>query len=156
MIWRQLAWALCIIPFWQTLLVRYTCTIDFSTQGRNLMYHSIWPTILGRHTCTIELVTLGRGLMYHSNLANDLRQPCLYKWFELTRQELNVSFLSDQTSQAELLVQDLITLGTLELIISFHFVQCPYVDIHVQVIRSHLAGSLIISFWAMLFALGRN
>jgi hypothetical protein len=43
--------------------------------------------------------------MYHSILNYAFRQTYLHKLFDHTWQELNVSFLSDQCSQADLLVQ---------------------------------------------------
>jgi hypothetical protein len=119
-IWPQLTGSKCIILFWPMLLGRHTCTGDSITLGRNVRYHctrshlaltkfilSIWPMILGinlagtlwiillgRYSCTIDLITPGRNLMCHCILTNALRHSYLYKWFDYTWQETNVSLHS--------------------------------------------------------------
>ena len=82
-----------------------------------------WPMSLSRHTWTCDLITLGRNLIFHCNMTNAVRQTYLYKWFNLTWQDLNVSLHSDHSS---------------------------YADILLDLIRSHLAGTTyIIPFWPM-------
>ena len=63
--------------------------------GMNLLNHSILTYDLRQSS---NLVTHGRNLMYHSILAYAIRRTNLYMSFDLTWQELNLSFHSDLCS----------------------------------------------------------
>jgi hypothetical protein len=108
-----------IILFWPTILGRYTFTSELITLGRNIWIILFWHMILGRHTWTSDfshkegtkciipfwpifyrqtylykLTTRGRKQMYHSMQIYAVCLTYLYKWFDHTRQELNISFFS--------------------------------------------------------------
>ena len=66
-----------------------------------------WPTLIDRYTCTSILITLIRNLIYNSFLIYALRQTYLFKWFYYTWQELMYHFnqtnaLSRHTSASDL------------------------------------------------------
>jgi len=82
-----------------------SCTNELITLGRNFQIFLFWPMILGRHTCKSELLTYGRNLMYHSILTNVFTQTYLYKLFNYTWQESNVSFNAYQCSLIDILVR---------------------------------------------------
>ena len=112
----------------------YTC--DLITLGRKLIYHStltsalkhnILVKVIGlqfawklmylcihhcRHTCASDLITLGNNVICLSILTYALRQTYLYKLFDHTWQEMNLSFHSDQCSLAQhTCASDSITIG---------------------------------------------
>jgi hypothetical protein len=119
-IWPQLAGSKCFIPFWPELLGRQSCTRSQLAGTYFILPFS--SMLIGRHTCTSDMNKLGRNLMDHS-----LRQTYLYKWFDPTWQEHNVSFHSDLFS---------------------------WTDILVQLIRSHFTETnCIIPFWLMLIGI---
>jgi len=100
--WFDHTWQELKLSFHSDLFFLADILVQVIKLCRNKCIILFWPSLLGVRICTSDLNTFVRNLKYHAFPTYVLRMKYLYKRFDQTFQELNLSFHSELCSQADI------------------------------------------------------